>query len=191
MVESHVRAERAVLGARRRDVERADVAVYSRPGIHRPKSAADRCGITTTGGDQQIAVSQPKHKAVRIPIAIEISPEHDISCRVDCLHWITGECQAEAFSTVDRIEEHDDFAPISRSSREPTRVERLGSRPVIRKKGDLSGIVNCSGLHIEIGSTDRRGIRNLDVPFIDLACANDDAAFRDTTAHDGAERNLI
>jgi hypothetical protein len=34
MVESHVRAERAVLGARRRDVERADVAVYGGPGIH-------------------------------------------------------------------------------------------------------------------------------------------------------------
>ena len=34
MIESHMRAERAVLGARRRDVEGADVAVYRRPGIH-------------------------------------------------------------------------------------------------------------------------------------------------------------
>ena len=34
MIESHVRAERAILGARRCHVERADVAVYGRPGIH-------------------------------------------------------------------------------------------------------------------------------------------------------------
>jgi len=34
MIESHVRAERTILGARRRDIERADVAVYRRPGIH-------------------------------------------------------------------------------------------------------------------------------------------------------------
>ena len=34
MIESHVRAERTILGARRRDVERADVAVYCRPGVH-------------------------------------------------------------------------------------------------------------------------------------------------------------
>jgi len=57
MIESHVRTERAVLSARRRDVERADVAVYRRPGIHRPKRAADRCGITPARSDQQIAVS--------------------------------------------------------------------------------------------------------------------------------------
>jgi len=34
MIESHVRAERTILGARRRDVERANVAVYRGPGIH-------------------------------------------------------------------------------------------------------------------------------------------------------------
>ena len=102
-----------------------------------------------------IGVGSPRRAAInRLPsvnpstrrsagiVAIKISPEHDIPCRVDCLHWITGECQAKAFSTVDRIEEHDDFSPISRSSRKPTRVERFGSRTVISKKGDLSGIVN-------------------------------------------------
>ena len=142
MVESHVRAECAVLGARRRQIQRANIAVYRWPGIHRPKRAADRRGITATGSDQQIAVSQPKHKAVGCTVAIEIGPEHDVPCRVDCLHRITGECQAKTFAAVDRIEEHDDFPPISRSSRKPTRVERIGSGTVIRKESNLSGVVN-------------------------------------------------
>ena len=34
VIESHVRAERAILGARRRRVDRANIAVYRRPGIH-------------------------------------------------------------------------------------------------------------------------------------------------------------
>jgi hypothetical protein len=34
-------------------------------------------------------------------------------------------------------------------------------------------------------------IGNLDVPFINLAGANDDAALGDAAAHDGAEGNLV
>ena len=46
-------------------------------------------------------------------------------------------------------------------------------------------------MHIKIGSTDRRRIRHLDVPFINLVGANDDAAAGDATANDRAEGNLI
>ena len=148
------------------------------------------------GSPRRAAISRlpsvnPSTRRSACTVAIKISPEHNISCRIDCLHWITGECQAEAFSAIDRIEEHDDFSPISRSSREPTRVGGLGSGMVISKESNLSGIVNCSGLHIKIGPTNRRRIGNLDVPFIDLVGANDDAAARDATAHDGTEGNLI
>ena len=142
MIESHVCAERAILGARRRRVDRANIAVHRRSGIRCPKRAADRCGIAAARSDQQIAVSQPKHKAVARTVAIKISPEHDIPCRIDCLHWIARECQAKALPAVDRIEEHDDFSPVFRSSREPTRVSGIGSRMVISKEGNLSGIVN-------------------------------------------------
>ena len=142
MIENHVRAERTILGARRRYVERANVPIDGWPGIHRPKRSTDRCRIAAARSDQQIAVSQPKHKAVGCPVAIKISPEHYISCRIDCLHWVARECQAKALSTVDRIEEHDDFAPISRSSCEPTGIDSLWSRMVIGKEGNLSGIVN-------------------------------------------------
>ena len=62
---------------------------------------------------------------------------------------------------------------------------------VISKESNLSGIVNCSGLHIKVGPTNRRRIGDLDVPFIDLAGANDDATLGDATAHDRAEGNLI
>ena len=142
MVESHVRAERTVLRARRRHVQRADIAVYRGPGIHRSKRAADRRGITATRSDQQIAVSQPKHKAVGCTVAIEIGPEHNVPCRIDCLHRITGECQTETFTTINGIEEHDDFPPISRRSCEPTRVEGIGGGTVVRKESNLSGVVN-------------------------------------------------
>lgn len=118
--EDHVRAERTILGTRCRHVERANVPINRWPGIHRPERSTDRCGIAAARSDQQIAVRQPKHKAVGCPVAIKISPEHYISCRIDCLHWVTRERQAEALSAVDKIEEHDDFAPVSRSSREPT-----------------------------------------------------------------------
>ncbi len=80
-----MRAERTVLSAGRRRVDRANIAVHRRPGIHCPKRAADRCGIAAARSDQQIAVSQPKHKAVARTVAIKVSPEHDIPCRVDCL----------------------------------------------------------------------------------------------------------
>ena len=62
---------------------------------------------------------------------------------------------------------------------------------VIGKESNLSGIVNCSGLHIKVGPTDWRRIGHLNVPFINLVGANDDAAARDATAHDGTEGNLI
>ena len=91
-----MRAERTVLSAGRRRVDCANIAVHRRPGIHCPKRAADRCGIAAARSDQQIAVSQPKHKAVARTVAIKVSPEHDIPCRVDCLHWIARECQAKA-----------------------------------------------------------------------------------------------
>ena len=92
---------------------------------------------------------------------------------------------------IDRIEKHDDFSPITRSSREPTRVDRIWSGTVIGKEGNLSGIINCSRLHIKIRPTNRRRIGHLDIPFINLVRANDDAAVGDATAHDRAEGNLI
>lgn len=142
MIESHVCAERVVLGARRRYVERANVAVHRRPGVHRPKRAADRCRITAARSDQKSAVSQSKYKTVRCTVTIKIGPEHDVPCRIDCLHWITGKRQAKALAAIDRIEEHDNFPPVSRSSREPSRVGCIGSRMVISKEGNLSGVVN-------------------------------------------------
>src|SRR5581483_4148552 len=107
------------------------------------------------------------------------------------LHWITRERQAKTLPAVNGIEEHDYFSPVSRRARKPTGVERFGSWLVISEKGDLPGIVNRRSLHIEIRSTNRRGIRHLHIPFIDLIGANDDAARGDTTADDGTERNLI
>ena len=142
MIESHVRTERTILGARCCYVERADVPINGRPGVHRPERSADRRGIAAARSNQQIAVRQSKDEAVGVPIAIKISPEHYIALRIDCLHRIARECQAEALSAVDRIEEHDDFAPISRSSREPAGIDSIWSRMVIGKEGNLSGIVN-------------------------------------------------
>jgi hypothetical protein len=46
MVENHMRAERTILRAWRRYVERANITVHRGPGIHRAKRAADRCRIT-------------------------------------------------------------------------------------------------------------------------------------------------
>ena len=94
-------------------------------------------------------------------------------------------------SVIDGIEEHDHFSPISRCSSEPTRVGSLRSGMVIGKESNLSGVVNGSGLHIKVGPTNRRRIRHLDVSFIDLAGANNDATLGDATAHHGAEGNLI
>jgi len=42
------------------------------------QKCADRRGITPARSDQQIAVSQPEHKAIGRSVAIKISPEHDI-----------------------------------------------------------------------------------------------------------------
>jgi hypothetical protein len=142
VIENHVRAERTILGARRGWVDCANVPINSWPGIHQPERSTNRCGIAAARSDQQIAVSQTKHKAVGCTVAIKIRPEHDVSCRIDCLHWVARERQAKALSAVDRIEEHDDFAPIPRSSREPTGIDSFGSRMVIGKEGNLSGIVN-------------------------------------------------
>src|SRR5262245_53178186 len=62
---------------------------------------------------------------------------------------------------------------------------------IVSKESNLSGIVNCGSLHIEVGPADWCRIRHLNIPFIDLVGANDNAATRDATAHDGAEGNLI
>jgi hypothetical protein len=142
MIENHMRAERAILSSRRRRVNCTNVPIDGWPRIHRPERPTDRRGIAAARSDQQIAVSQPKHKAVGCAIAIEIGPEHDISCGIDCLHRITGECQAKAFAAIDGIEENDYFPPISRRSCEPTRVESLGSGTVVRKESNLSSVVN-------------------------------------------------
>jgi hypothetical protein len=89
VIENHVRAERTILGAWRRHVERANVPINRWPGIHRPECSTYRCGIAAACSDQQIAVRQSKHKAVGCPVAIKISPEHYVSRRIDCLHWVT------------------------------------------------------------------------------------------------------
>jgi hypothetical protein len=142
VIESHVRAERTILGAGCRHVERANVPINGWPGIHRSKGSANRRGIAAARSDQQIAVSQPKHKAVGCPVAIKISPEDYISRCIDCLHRVARERQAEALSTVDRIEKHHDFAPISRSSGKPTGIDSLWSRMVIGEEGNLAGVIN-------------------------------------------------
>jgi hypothetical protein len=142
VIKNHVRAERTILGAGCRHVEGANVPINGWPGIHRSKRSANRCGIAVARSDQQIAVSQSKHEPVGCPVAIKISPEHDISRRIDCLHRVARERQAEALSTVDRIEKHDDFAPVSRSSCEPTGIGSLWSRMVIGKEGNLSRVIN-------------------------------------------------
>ena len=116
MIESHVRTERTILGARCRHVERANVSINGWPGIHRPERSTNRCGIATARSDQQVAVSQPEHKTVGCTVAIKIRPEHDVACRIDCLHRISGKCQAEALAAIDRIENTTTFLPISRSS---------------------------------------------------------------------------
>ena len=79
MIESHVRAEGAVLRAGRGHVQRADVAIDCRPGIHGSKRAADRRGITAAGGDQQVPICQSKHEAVRRSVAIEICPKYNVA----------------------------------------------------------------------------------------------------------------
>src|SRR4030095_9083957 len=96
--------------------------------------ASDRRGITATGSDQQIAVSQPKHQPVSRTVTIKIRPEDHVPRRVDGLQGITGECQAQALAAIDRIEENDDFSPSSRSSREPTRANGIGRGIVIGKE---------------------------------------------------------
>jgi hypothetical protein len=120
MIKNHVRAERAILGARRGWVDCASVPIDGWPGIHCPKRSTDRCRITAARSDQKIAVRKPEHEAVGCAVAIKISPEDYVSRRIDRLHWIARIRQAKALSTIDRIEEHHDFAPISGSSREPT-----------------------------------------------------------------------
>jgi len=142
VIEKHVRAERTILGAGRRHVECANVPINGWPRIHRPERSSDRCRVAAARSDQQIAIRQPKHKAVGCPIAIKISPEHHISCRIDCLHWVTRERQPKALSTVNRIKEDDYFAPVSRSSCEPTGIDSLWSRMIIGKEGNLSRVVN-------------------------------------------------
>jgi hypothetical protein len=142
VIESHVRAERTILCARCRHVERAYVPINRRPRIHRPERSSDRCGVAAARSDQQIAVGQPKHKAVGCPVAIKISPEHYISRRIDCLHWVAREREAKALSAIDRIKEDDYFAPVSRSSCEPTGIDSIWSRMVIGKEGNLSRVIN-------------------------------------------------
>jgi hypothetical protein len=93
-------------------------------------------------------------------------------------------------STIDRIKEDDYFAPVSRSSCEPTGIDSIWSRTVIGKEGNLPGVINRSGLHIKVGPANGSGIRDLDVPFIGLAGANDYTALCDTTTHNGAESDL-
>jgi hypothetical protein len=88
VIESHVRTERTILGARCCYVERADVPINGWPGIHGPERSTNRRGIAAARSNQQSAVSQPKDKAVGRTIAIKVSPEQDIPCRVDRLHWI-------------------------------------------------------------------------------------------------------
>ena len=61
---------------------------------------------------------------------------------------------------------------------------------VIGKEGNLSGVVDRSGLHVKVGPTDGSRIRDLDVPFIDLSRANDYAALGDATTHNGTESDL-
>ena len=122
MIENHVCAESTILGARRGWVDCANVPIDGRPGIHCPKRSTDRCRIAAARSDQKIAVRQPEHKAVGCPVAIKISPEDYVSRRIDRLHWVARERQAKALSAIDRIKEHDNLAPISRSSREPTGI---------------------------------------------------------------------
>jgi hypothetical protein len=61
---------------------------------------------------------------------------------------------------------------------------------VIGKEGNLSGVINRSGLHIKVRPANGSRIRDLDVPFIDLSRANDYAALRDATTHNGSESDL-
>ena len=89
MVENHMRAERTILRAWRRHVERANITVHRGPGIHRAKCAADWCRITAARSNQQIAVTQPENKTVGCTVAVKIRPEHDVAGRIDCLHRIT------------------------------------------------------------------------------------------------------
>src|SRR4029453_15993031 len=56
--------------------------------------------------------------------------------------------------------------------------------------GNLSGVINGSGLHIKVGPANRSDIRHLDIPFIDLTRANDYAPLRDATTHNGTESDL-
>src|SRR5262249_6257345 len=149
-----------------------------------PKRSTDRCGIAAARSDQEIAVRQPEHKSVGCPVAIKISPENYVTRCVDCLHWIARERQAKALSAVDRIEKHDDFTPISRSSREPTGISIFWTRMVIGKEGNLSGVVDRRGLHVKVGPANGSRIRDLDVPLVDLAGTNDDAAFGNSSGHD-------
>ena len=88
MIKNHVRAERAILGARRGWVDCANVPIDGWPGIHRPKRSTDGCRITTARSDQEIAVRQPEHESVGCPVAIKISPEDYVSRRIDRLHWV-------------------------------------------------------------------------------------------------------
>jgi hypothetical protein len=142
MVKSHMRTERTILGARCRHVERADVPNNGWPGIHRSVRSANRRGIAAARSNQEIAVRQSKDKPVGVPVAIKISPEHYITSCIDGLHRVTRERQAEALSAVYRIEEHDDFAPVSRSSCEPTGIDSVWSRMVIGEECNLSGVIN-------------------------------------------------
>jgi hypothetical protein len=142
VIENHMRAERTILGARRGWVDCANVSIDGWPGIHCPKRPTDRCRITTARSDQESAVHQPEHKAVGCPVAIKIGPEDYVSRCINCLHWIARVRQTKALSAIDRIEEHDHFAPISRSSRKPTRINSIWSRMIIGKEGNLSGAID-------------------------------------------------
>src|SRR4029077_8758844 len=44
--------------------------------------------------------------------------------------------------------------------------------------------------HIKVSPANRSRIRDFDIPFIRLTCANDDAARSDATTHNGAESDL-
>jgi hypothetical protein len=56
MIKNHMRAERAILGARRGWVDCANIPIDGWPGIHCPKRSTDRRGIAAARSDQQIAV---------------------------------------------------------------------------------------------------------------------------------------